>query len=116
MGLWGIILVYSKNWGFYCIFQLTHVLNIFFGTLDKNLTIFSPFHWPKNRNYEELYGDYLIIHEGDLSRGCVNCSDATPYVVKLSWLNALDIELVSKELNHLAAILHVYAGGLNFMT
>ena len=26
-----------------------------------------------------------------------------------------DVELVSKELNHLAAILHVYAGGLNFM-
>ena len=25
------------------------------------------------------------------------------------------IELVSKELNHLLAILHVYAGGLNFM-
>ena len=25
------------------------------------------------------------------------------------------IELVTKELNHLAAILHVYAGGLNFM-
>ena len=25
------------------------------------------------------------------------------------------IELVSKELNHLAAILHVYAGDLNFM-
>ena len=25
------------------------------------------------------------------------------------------IELVSKELNHLAAILHVYARGLNFM-
>ena len=31
--------------------------------------------------------------------------------------NLLDgsIELVSKELNHLAAILHVYAGGLIFM-
>ena len=28
---------------------------------------------------------------------------------------ALAVELVSKELNHLAAILHVYAGGLNFM-
>ena len=28
---------------------------------------------------------------------------------------ALAIELVSKELNHLAAILHVYAGGLNFI-
>ena len=27
----------------------------------------------------------------------------------------LEIELVSKELNHLAAILHVYAGDLNFM-
>ena len=25
------------------------------------------------------------------------------------------LELVSKELNHLAAILHVYAGGFNFM-
>ena len=25
------------------------------------------------------------------------------------------VELVSKELNHLAAILHVYAGGLNFI-
>ena len=28
---------------------------------------------------------------------------------------AIDIMLVFKELNHLAAILHVYAGGLNFM-
>ena len=27
----------------------------------------------------------------------------------------IKVELVSKELNHLAAILHVYAGGLNFM-
>ena len=27
----------------------------------------------------------------------------------------LEVELVSKELNHLAAIWHVYAGGLNFM-
>ena len=29
--------------------------------------------------------------------------------------NGQKLELVSKELNHLAAILHVYAGGLNFM-
>ena len=28
---------------------------------------------------------------------------------------AKSLELVSKELNHLAAILHVYAGGLIFM-
>ena len=27
----------------------------------------------------------------------------------------IHLELVSKELNHFAAILHVYAGGLNFM-
>ena len=30
-------------------------------------------------------------------------------------LLVITLELVSKELNHLAAILHVYAGGLNFM-
>ena len=30
-------------------------------------------------------------------------------------MTGCSIELVSKELNHLAAILHVYAGGLNFM-
>ena len=30
-------------------------------------------------------------------------------------LEEVRLELVSKELNHLAAILHVYAGGLNFM-
>jgi hypothetical protein len=29
--------------------------------------------------------------------------------------SGLTIELVSKELNHLAAILHVYARGLNFI-
>ena len=27
----------------------------------------------------------------------------------------VELELVSKELNHLAAILHVYAEGLNFL-
>ena len=30
-------------------------------------------------------------------------------------INPPYLELVSKELNHLAAILHVYAGGLNFV-
>ena len=33
----------------------------------------------------------------------------------LSQTQHFNLELVSKELNHLAAILHVYAGGLNFM-
>ena len=33
-----------------------------------------------------------------------------------NWLKGFKVELVvSKELNHFAAILHVYAGGLNFM-
>jgi len=35
--------------------------------------------------------------------------------LKFTSKNAKFLELVSKELNHLAAILHVYAGGLNFM-
>ena len=30
-------------------------------------------------------------------------------------IKQVNVELVSKELNHLAAILHVYAGGLIFM-
>ena len=33
----------------------------------------------------------------------------------MSGASVYGVELVSKELNHLAAILHVYAGGLNFM-
>ena len=33
----------------------------------------------------------------------------------LKLLHPVHVELVSKELNHLVAILHVYAGGLIFM-
>ena len=33
----------------------------------------------------------------------------------ITGFDAVRVELVSKELDHLAAILHVYAGGLNFM-
>ena len=36
-------------------------------------------------------------------------------VTTKKFLKVKSLELVSKELNHLAAILHVYAGGLNFM-
>ena len=38
-------------------------------------------------------------------------------IIELLFLKnqAFELELVSKELNHLAAILHVYTGGLNFM-
>ena len=39
---------------------------------------------------------------------------ATSRSTKLKILASV-VELVSKELNHLAAILHVYARGLNFM-
>ena len=37
---------------------------------------------------------------------CTSCYDA---------LNHIEVELVSKELNHLVAILHFYAGDLIFM-
>ena len=38
------------------------------------------------------------------------------FLGRWTWKDRIDeLELVSKELNHLAAILHVYAGGLNFM-
>ena len=45
---------------------------------------------------------------------------AAPYVILTHvfyrWnMDEIFIELVSKELNYLVAILHVYAGGLNFM-
>ena len=33
----------------------------------------------------------------------------------ISVIKEVDVELVSEELNNLAAILHVYAGGLIFM-
>ena len=35
--------------------------------------------------------------------------------LSLVTVNDLEVELVSKELNHLAAILHVYARGLIFL-
>ena len=38
-----------------------------------------------------------------------------PFSSTFTFENVRSLELVSKELNHLAAILHVYAGGLNFM-
>ena len=39
---------------------------------------------------------------------------STNSVIKMTW-HGHGIELVSNELNHLEAILHVYAGGLIFM-
>ena len=41
--------------------------------------------------------------------------DFAPIFGKLSTPYVSILELVSKELNHLAVILHVYAGGLIFM-
>ena len=89
--------------------------------------------------------DKLLLNQGDLFRGSVNLSvrprpDRKKQGPNLSlpkqslefqyqfflYFNLKQktfftknighrLELVSKELNHLAAILHVYAGGLNFM-
>ena len=44
-----------------------------------------------------------------------NCLCLQIYPVYLDGMYVFGLELVSKELNHLAAILHVYAGGLNFI-
>ena len=55
-------------------------------------------------------------------RAPLSASDSAPaysfFFIKLDFYEKIIksyLELVSKELNHLAAILHVYAGGLNFM-
>ena len=50
-------------------------------------------------------GDAL---EADLK--CIELAEKNENLQK-----GMKVELVSKELNHLEAILHVYAGGLNFM-
>ena len=44
-----------------------------------------------------------------------SAADAIIYSSIWKWFVVFQVELVSKELNHLAAILHVHAGGLNFM-
>ena len=49
-----------------------------------------------------------------LLSGCSTPKLGNKRVVKKSKVG-VSLELVSKDLNHLAAILHVYAGGLNFM-
>ena len=51
---------------------------------------------------------YVKDPEQECSRSKKLCSGKLLYLVH-------NLELVSKELNHMAAILHVYAGGLNFM-
>ena len=42
-------------------------------------------------------------------------AESLRHIINSSFKIDFNLELVSKELNHLAAILHVYAGGLNFM-
>ena len=53
------------------------------------------------------YKIYALATHGILSADAPRLIDESP-------IDEVCIELVSKELNHLAAILHVYAGGLNF--
>ena len=59
-----------------------------------------------------MHSAYLNL-KGNISQAVLN----RYYIVQLIYFSqyGAEIELVSKELNHLAAILHVYAGGLNFM-
>ena len=72
---------------------------------------------PKNRIVQVFFSEESnrfsqFFHIFCFSQHCVfqaKSTDAEHFCVKsVFWL-----ELVSKELNHLAAILHVYAGGLH---
>ena len=55
--------------------------------------------------FRQLYGGGSVLKSG------VSFLNSIGSLCKVS----LELELVSKELNHLAAILHVYAGGLKIM-
>ena len=69
---------------------------------------------------QEKYGDAFRIFDELLNGDTTTTSSYYSNVTGFTWyFNYLlkdgpKVELVSKELNHLAAILHVYAGGLNF--
>ena len=53
------------------------------------------------------------IHTDHINNGTNNFNTSLiPIMISYSKIQ-FAVELVSKELNHLAAILHVYAGGLN---
>jgi hypothetical protein len=51
----------------------------------------------------------------DLSKVLTQLGEMVSEVSNIISISMYNLEFVSKELNHLAAILHVYAGGLNFM-
>ena len=53
----------------------------------------------------------VFSHKTKASKGSKNNLKSSNMFIKA----VFKVQLVSEELNHLAAILHVYAGGLNFM-
>ena len=57
--------------------------------------------------------DSTSMMESSQNKNCGHCNN--PGAVKKCCKSHTRLELVSKELNHLGAILHVYAGDLNFM-
>ena len=63
--------------------------------------------------------DLTVTTETCYNIGQIYGEDFAKFVAFSEYINFNEkestIELVSKELNHLVAILHVYAGGLNFM-
>ena len=64
----------------------------------------------------EVISTNLLSKIPDLQKKAKPSSQSATAPRILTLMNGLLLELVSKELNHLAAtILHVNAGGLNFM-
>jgi hypothetical protein len=55
-----------------------------------------------------------ILLENNLFKGLKPKTEGQVTIGKIG-TKGVNLELVSKELNHLAAILHVYTGGLNLM-
>ena len=68
--------------------------------------------YPKLKEHcREKYGMEFQVRQSYFLQSAINFYQKLAISIDI----ALGIGLVSKEFNHLAAILHVYAGGLNFM-
>ena len=72
--------------------------------------IFATHHWPLQIGHGQPSLFFVLASEPLQVKFYFPLDLAIEFVV-----NEYKLELVSKELNHLATILHVYAGGLLFM-
>ena len=62
-----------------------------------------------------VFFDLQELHPCEKTPSKITTTHCEGYEKQMCKDDTTTLKLVSKELNHLAAILHVYAGGLNFM-